>query len=252
MALKYTIIGHEMQGIVLSLEPGQAVRSEAGAMLLMTSGIEMQTNATGGMWKSLKRSVAGESFFLTSFKNSGQAPAQVAMSSPYPGKIIPIKPKDFGGEFLCQRDAFLCSEENVNVDIAFTKKIGAGLFGGEGFILQKLTGDGEAFIHSGGTEMKIDLHEGEELRVDTGCIIGFSSTVQYDIKFTGGFKNTLFGGEGLFLATLKGPGTVYIQTMPFSKLVGRINAVSAGSGSQRGGGVNGVLGVVNALTDSSR
>ena len=250
MTLQYSIVGQETQGLIISLAPNQSVRSEAGAMLLMTDGIEMQTKATGGAWKSLKRTMAGESFFLTTFKNNNPSPAQVIMSAPYPGKIISIKPNDFGGEFICQRDAFLCAEESINVDISFSKKIGAGFFGGEGFILQKISGEGEALIHSGGTEIKIELQAGEKLRVDTGCIVGFASSVSYDIQFTGGFKNTLFGGEGLFLATLTGPGTVYIQTMPFSKLADRLSA--AHRGAQAGGNSKGILGVVNAITDSSR
>jgi uncharacterized protein (TIGR00266 family) len=212
--------------VEIELDPGEACRAEAGAMMYMEPGIEMQTGTDGGIFKGLSRMITGESFFITSFMYSGQGKGHVAFGAPYPGKIIPLELSEFGGEFVCQKDAFLCAAQGVEIEIAFTKKIGAGLFGGEGFILQRLKGDGRAFLHAGGTIIAKDLQAGETLRVDTGCLVGLQNSVDYDIQFVGGFKNALFGGEGLFIAKLTGPGRVYLQSLPFSRLADRVMAAA--------------------------
>ncbi len=224
--IDYKIIGDDMQLVEIELDPGEGVRAEAGAMTYMEQGIEMQTGADGGLFKGFKRMLTGESFFITTFMYNGRGKGHVAFGAPYPGKIIPLEIGQLGGQFLCQKDAFLCAAKGVDIEIAFTKRIGAGLFGGEGFILQRLEGDGLAFVHAGGTIVKKELASGERLRVDTGCLVAFSPTVDYDIQFIGGFKNALFGGEGVFLANLTGPGTVYLQSLPFSRLADRIFAAS--------------------------
>ncbi len=218
----YKIYGDDMQIVEIELDHGEGIRAETGAMMYMEDGIEMQTSTGGGMFSGFKRMITGESFFITTFLYHGQGKGHVAFGAPYPGKIIPIELSDYNGEFICQKDAFLCAASGVDIDIAFTKKLGAGFFGGEGFILQRLHGFGKSFIHAGGTIIRKDLQHGERLRVDTGCLVGLASTVDYDIQFIGGFKNALFGGEGLFLAVLKGPGTVFLQSLPFSRLADRI------------------------------
>ena len=247
--IDYTLHGDDMQIVEIELDPGEAVRAEAGAMLYMDGPIQMDTGTGGGFMKGLKRRITGESFFITSFENQGREKARVAFSAPYPGKVIPIELSDFGGQFLCQKDTFLCAAQGIEIEVAFTKKIGAGLFGGEGFILQRLTGDGLAFAHAGGTVIERDLARGETLRVDTGCLVAFDTEVDYDIEFQGGFKNALFGGEGLFLAKLEGPGKVYLQSLPFSRLADRIVAASRSYSSRgetnRGG--SGALGALGGL-----
>ncbi|MFW5987357.1 MAG: TIGR00266 family protein [Methanohalophilus sp.] len=243
--IDYDIIGNDMQLVEIELDPSESVRAEAGAMMYMGQDIKMQTSTGGGLFKGLKRMVTGESFFITSFTNEGDGKERVAFGAPYPGKIIPIDLAEVGGSFLCQKDAFLCAAKGIEVGIAFSKKIGAGLFGGEGFILQRLEGDGLAFIHAGGTIIKKELAAGETMRVDTGCLVAFSESVNYDIKLIGGFRNALFGGEGVVLATVSGPGTVYLQSLPFSRLADRI-AAATGLGPERnrgeGGGLSGILG----------
>lgn len=224
--IDYQIYGDDMQLVEVELDPGETVRAEAGCMMFMEDGIQMQTSTGGGLFKGLKRMVTGESFFITSFMNGGQGKRHVGFAAPYPGKIIPINLLEHNGQFMCQKDAFLCAAAGIEIEIAFTKKIGAGLFGGEGFILQKLTGDGLAFVHVGGTVIERVLKPGENLRVDTGCLAAFETTVSYDIQSVGGFKNALFGGEGVFLALLSGPGKVYLQTLPFSRLADRVVAAS--------------------------
>ena len=224
--IDYKIHGDDMQLVEIELDPGEGVRAEAGAMMYMGPEIEMQTSTGGGMFKGFKRMVTGESFFITTFLHNGAGKGHVAFGAPYPGKIIPLDLGKLGGTFLCQKDAFLCAARGIEIEVAFTKKIGAGLFGGEGFILQRLEGSGRAFIHAGGTIIKRDLARGERLRVDTGCLVAFSPTLSYDIQFIGGFKNALFGGEGLFLAQLTGPGPVYLQSLPFSRLADRIFAAA--------------------------
>jgi uncharacterized protein (TIGR00266 family) len=225
--IDYRIHGDDMQLVEVELDPGEGVRAEAGAMMYMGEGIEIQTTTGGGIFQGFKRMLTGESFFITTFLNNGRGKQTVAFAAPYPGKIIPLDLGQLGGEFLCQKDAFLCAARGIEIGVAFTKKIGAGLFGGEGFILQRLEGDGLAFIHAGGTIIRRDLARGETLRVDTGCLVAFSPQVTYDIQFIGGFRNALFGGEGLFLARLTGPGTVYLQSLPFSRLADRIFAAAS-------------------------
>lgn len=236
--IDYRIYGDDMQMVEIELDPGEGVRAEAGMMMFMEDGIQMQTSTGGGIFSGLKRMVTGESFFITSFVNGGRQKSHVGFAAPYPGKIIALDLGKLGGSFLCQKDSFLCSANGVDIDVAFTRKIGAGLFGGEGFILQRLSGDGMAFIHSGGTIVEKNLASGESLRVDAGCLVGFAPTVDYDIEFVGGFKNVLFGGEGIFLARMTGPGLVYLQTLPFSRMADRIVAASKGSREQGGSAIN--------------
>ncbi|MCL0072530.1 TIGR00266 family protein [Thermodesulfovibrionales bacterium] len=224
--IDYKIIGNDMQIVEIELDPGEGVRAEAGAMMYMTSGIEMQTSSGGGLFKGFKRMIAGESFFITAFLHNGRGKGHVAFGAPYPGRVIPLDLSRLGGEFLCQKDAFLCAAQGIEIEAAFTKKIGAGLFGGEGFILQRLVGSGMAFVHAGGTIIKKELQANETLRIDTGCVVAFSTSVKYDIQFVGGFRNTLFGGEGMFFTKMTGPGTVYLQSLPFSRLADRITAAS--------------------------
>lgn len=248
--IDYQIHGDDMQIVEIELDPQEGVRAEVGAMMYMENGIEMQTTTGGGLFKGFKRMLTGDGFFISTFLNNGSGKQHVAFGAPYPGKIIPVELKEFGGEFLCQKDGFLCAANGIDIDVAFTKRIGAGLFGGEGFILQRLSGDGMAFIHAGGTIIRKELKEGENLRVDTGCLVAFEPSVDYDIKFIGGFKNSLFGGEGLFLAHLQGPGLVYLQSLPFSRLADRIMAAakwqnrgeSKGAAGIGGGLLGGILG----------
>ena len=222
--IEYKIYGDDMQAVEIQLDPGEGVRAEAGAMMFMEEGIVMQTSTGGGLFKGFKRMLTGTSFFITTFLYEGFGQGHVTFSAPYPGKIIPLSLDDLGGRFLCQKDSFLCAANGVEIEVAFTKRIGAGLFGGEGFILQRLQGSGLAFVHAGGAIIRRELKAGERLRVDTGCLVAFSESVDYDIQFVGGFKNALFGGEGLFLASLTGPGLVYMQTLPFARLADRILA----------------------------
>lgn len=222
--IDYQIYGSDLQLVEIELDPREGVRAEVGTMTYMESGITMETTSGGGLFAGFKRMLTGEGFFITTFINEGRKKARVGFAAPYPGKVVPVDLAEVGGRFLCEKDAFLCAAKGIDINVAFTKKLGAGFFGGEGFILQELRGDGLAFIHAGGTLIAKQLDIGDELKVDTGCIVGFSPTVDYDIKFVGGFRNALFGGEGLFLASLKGPGLVYLQSLPLSKLVERIQA----------------------------
>jgi uncharacterized protein (TIGR00266 family) len=232
--IDYKIIGDDMQIVEIELDRNEGVRAEVGAMMYMEEGIEMNTGTGGGIFKGFKRMLTGDGFFITSFVHAGRQPkAHVAFGAPFPGKIIPLDLAAMGGEFLVQRDGFLCAAQGVDIDIAFTKRIGAGFFGGEGFILQRLTGDGLAFVHAGGTIVEKYLKPGERLRVDTGCLVALAPSVDYDIQFIGGFKNAIFGGEGLFLASLTGPGVVYLQSLPFSRLADRIIS-SSRFGKSRG------------------
>lgn len=232
--IDYKIIGDDLQLIEIELDPGEGVRAEAGTMTYMEDNINMETNtAGGGLLGGFKRMFVGESFFITTFSNQGNSKSRVGFSAPYPGKIIPVDLTAYPNGFICQKDSYLCSAKGIDINVTFTKKLGAGFFGGEGFILQKLTGQGMAFIHAGGTIIEKRLKQGETLRVDTGSIVGFEPSVSYDIQFIGGFKNVLFGKEGLFLATLSGPGIVYIQSLPISKLAERIGA-SFGSSREQG------------------
>ena len=247
----YEIFGDDMQIVEVELDPGEVVIAEAGAMNYMEDGITFDTkmgdgsSANDGILDSIfnvgKRVLTGESIFMTHFENSGAGKKRVAFAAPYPGKIIPIELTEMGGELMCQKDAFLCAALGTSLDIAFHKRLGAGFFGGEGFILQRLRGDGRAFIHIGGTVIKRELNN-ETLRVDTGCIAAFTSGIDYDIERSGGLKSMIFGGEGLFLATLQGTGTVYLQSLPFSRLAGRIMQAASPGGSKGEGSVLGGLG----------
>lgn len=243
-AIEYRVVGDDMQLVEVALDPGETVRAEAGAMLYMTSGVEIQTTTGGGVFRGLKRVFAGETFFITSFLNSGSGKGVVAFAAPYPGKVIPLDLADYGGRFLVQRDGFLAAARGIEIEVAFTKRLGAGLFGGEGFILQRLVGDGLAFVHAGGTVVRRELGPDETLRVDTGCLVALADTVDYDIQLIGGVRNALFGGEGLFLATISGPGTVFLQSLPFSRLADRV--MQAARFTQKGEkkGVGGIGGDV--------
>ena len=229
--IDYEILGDDMQIVEIELDPGETVIAEAGAMNYMEEGIVFEakmgdgSNVRQGFWDMAvgagKRLLTGESLFMTHFTNRGSGKRTVAFAAPYPGKIVPIDLSAVGGEFICQRDAFLCSAFGTTIDIALTRRLGTGLFGGEGFILQRLRGTGRTFIHAGGTVVQKDLR-GETLRVDTGCLAGFTSGIDYNIEQAGNLKSMLFGGEGLFLATLRGNGTVYLQSLPFSRLARRV------------------------------
>jgi uncharacterized protein (TIGR00266 family) len=224
--IDYQIFGDDLQLVEIELDPDEGVRAEAGTMTYMEDGIQMQTGTGGGIFKGLQRAITGESFFITTFLNTGSVKQRAAFAAPYPGKIIPLALEDFGGAIICQKDSFLCAAQGIEIEIAFTKRLGAGIFGGEGFILQRLKGPGMTFVHAGGTVIEKDLAAGESLRVDTGCLVAFSESVDYDIKFIGGFTNALFGGEGLFLTSLSGPGKVYLQSLPFSRLADRVLAAA--------------------------
>jgi uncharacterized protein (TIGR00266 family) len=261
--IDYHIFGEEMQYVEIELDPQEIVVAEAGSFMMMDNGIQMETifgdgsdQQQSGLFGKLlsagKRVLTGESLFMTAYLNQNNTKSKVSFASPYPGKIVAIDLMQFGGKFICQKDSFLCAAKGVSVGIEFSKKLGRGLFGGEGFIMQKLEGDGMAFVHSGGTLAKRELASGEVLKVDTGCIVGFSKEVDYDIEFIGGIKNTIFGGEGMFYATLRGPGTVYIQSLPFSRLADRIiaSAPKAGGSSREQGSLLGGLG--NLLDGDNR
>jgi len=250
--IDFKIIGHDMQFVEIELDPMEAVIAEAGAMMYMDNKIKMQTifgdGSQNGILSSLisagKRLLVGESLFMTVFQNEGSTKHVVAFAAPYPGKIIPVRLTEVGGTLIVQKDAFLCAAKGVTISVAFQKRIGAGLFGGEGFIMEKLTGDGWVFIHAGGALLERELAADETIKVDTGCIVGFQPSVDYDISFIGGIKSAIFGGEGLFFATLKGPGKVYLQSLPLSRLADRLiaSAPAAGGKAREEGSVLGKLG----------
>lgn len=256
--IDYKIHGDDMQFVEIELDPAEAVVAEAGSMMFMDDSIAMETifgdgskqnsGFMGALLGAGKRLLTGESLFMTVFQNQGAGKRRVAFGAPYPGKIVPVNLRDLGGELIAQKDAFLCAAKGVSVGIAFQKRIGAGLFGGEGFIMERLTGDGLAFIHAGGTLYERTLAPGEVLRVDTGCIVGFQPTVDYDIQFVGGIKTALFGGEGLFFATLRGPGRIWLQSLPFSRLADRIIAAAPRAGG-RGREEGSVLGGLGRILD---
>jgi uncharacterized protein (TIGR00266 family) len=230
--IDYKIFGEEMQYVEVELDPSETAIAEAGSFMMMDDGVQMQTifgdgsgqdkGALGKLFSAGKRLLTGESLFMTAFTNASNEKKRVSFASPYPGKIIPLDLQELDGRIICQKDAFLCAAKGVNVGIAFQRKLGTGLFGGEGFIMQKLEGDGMAFVHAGGHVFERYLTPGETLKIDTGCVVAFKQTIDYDIQFVGGIKNAIFGGEGLFFATLKGPGKVWIQTLPISRLASRI------------------------------
>jgi uncharacterized protein (TIGR00266 family) len=255
----FRILGGEMQFVEVELDPGESAVAEAGSMMFMTDGIQMETifgdgsqqqrsGVMGALMGAGKRLITGESLFMTVFTNGGAGKQQVAFAAPYPGKILAMDLKQLGGELVCQKDSFLCAARGVSIGIAFQRKIGVGLFGGEGFIMQRLQGDGLAFVHAGGTVHPVELQAGQTLRVDTGCLVALQPTVGYDIQFVGKIKTALFGGEGLFFATLTGPGRVWLQSLPFSRMADRIyKAAPAAGGSRREGGS--ILGGLGDLLD---
>jgi len=256
--IDYHIYGEEMQYVEIELDPQEVVVAEAGSFMMMDNGIKMETifgdgsKQEGGIFGKLlsagKRVLTGESLFMTAYQNIDMGKRKVSFASPYPGKIVAIDLMKYGGKFVCQKDAFLCAAKGVSIGIDFSKKLGRGLFGGEGFIMQKLEGDGMAFVHAGGTLARKELQPGEVLKVDTGCIVGFTKDVDYDIEFVGGIKNTIFGGEGVFFATLRGPGVAYIQSLPFSRLADRvIQAAPQMGGKDKGEGS--LLGGLGNLLD---
>lgn len=250
----YEIHGDDMQYVEIELDPQEAAVAEAGAMMYMDDGIAMSTifgdgsaqqrGFLGALMGAGKRLLTGESLFTTVFQNQGVGKKRVAFGAPYPGKIIPLHLAEMGGELIAQKDAFLCAAKGVSLGIAFQKKLGVGFFGGEGFIMERLTGDGWAFIHAGGALMTRELAPGEVLRVDTGCVTAYQPSVDFDIQFVGGLKSALFGGEGMFFATLRGPGRIWLQSLPLSRLADRLVAASprAGGGRREEGSVLGGLG----------
>lgn len=262
--IDYVLYGDDMQLVEIELDPSESVIAEAGAMTYMDKNIKMETIFGDGSGKddnkgfmgklasAGKRALTGESLFMTSFQNVGYEKAHVAFAAPFPGKIIPVELKEFGESLICQKSAFLCAAKGVSIGIHFQKKIGVGFFGGEGFIMQKLTGDGLVFLHAGGTIIKKELKAGEMLRLDTGCLVAISETVNYDVQFAGDIKSGIFGGEGLFLATVQGPGHVWLQSLPFSRLADRISSAHGShQGENKGfnnplgeitGGIGGALG----------
>jgi uncharacterized protein (TIGR00266 family) len=241
--IDFRILGEEMQCVEIELDPQETAIGESGSFMMMDREIQMETifgdgtQQTGGFLGKLmsagKRVLTGESLFMTAFTNAGNGKKKVTFAAPYPGKIIPMDLYRHNGKIICQKDAFLCAAKGVSVGIEFQRKLGTGLFGGEGFIMQKLEGDGMAFVHAGGHVIERELQAGEMLKIDTGCIVAFTQTVDYDIQFVGGIKNTIFGGEGLFFATLQGPGKVWIQSLPISRLASRIIAYGGIGGRRR-------------------
>jgi uncharacterized protein (TIGR00266 family) len=253
--IDFRIFGEEMQCVEIELDPQETVVAESGAFMYMDDGIKMETifgdgsKSGGGFFDKLigagKRLLTGESLFMTAFTHTTAGKAKVAFASPYPGKIIPLDLQQLGGKIVCQKDAFLCAAKGVSVGIEWQKKLGTGLFGGEGFIMQKVEGDGLAFCHAGGHIIERELRAGETLRIDTGCVVAYTKDVDFDIQFVGGVKNTLFGGEGVFFAVLKGPGKVWLQTLPISRLASRILSYSSGGRKEEGS----ILGGLGNLLD---
>ena len=254
----YKVFGDDMQFVEIELDPGEATVAEAGGMMYMEDGIEMETvfgdgsqqqsGFVGALIGAGKRLLVGESLFMTVFLNKSSQKKRVAFGAPYPGKIVPVHLAEIGGELIAQKDSFLAAAKGVSIGIAFQRRLGVGLFGGEGFIMERLQGDGWVFVHAGGMLMERTLAPGELLRVDTGCIVAFQPTVDYDIQFVGKIKSALFGGEGLFFATLRGPGRIWLQSLPFSRLAGRIVAAAPGLG--RGGREEGsILGKLGNIID---
>jgi uncharacterized protein (TIGR00266 family) len=257
----FQVFGDDLQFVEVELDPGEAALAEAGGMMYMDDGIAMETifgdgsqpssGVMGALMGAGKRLLTGESLFMTVFQNTGTGKRRVAFGAPYPGKIVPVDLSELGGELIAQKDSFLAGAKGVSIGIAFQKRIGAGLFGGEGFIMQRLQGDGLVFLHAGGTLMERVLNPGEVLRVDTGCIVAFQPSVDYDIQFVGKIKSALFGGEGLFFATLRGPGKVWLQSLPLSRLADRIYAAAPKAGG-RGREEGSLLGGLGRILDGDR
>jgi uncharacterized protein (TIGR00266 family) len=256
--IDYCILGNEMQCVEIELDPQESVIAEPGSFMMMDNSIQMQTvfgdgstkesGIMGKLFSAGKRLLTGENLFMTIYTNMGSGKRKVSFASPYPGKIIPLDLSEMGGKVICQKDSFLCAAKGVSVGIEFQRKLGTGLFGGEGFIMQKLEGDGLSFVHAGGHIVERTLVHGEMLKVDTGCIVAFSQTIDYDIQFVGGIKNTLFGGEGVFFATLSGPGKVWIQSLPVSRLASRIMQYGTFNRKEEGS----ILGGLGNLLDGDR
>ena len=255
--IDYKLIGDDMQAVIVTLDPNETVVAEAGAMMYMQDDIAMNTTLDpsgsgtgimGRLLKGAKRALAGDSFFITTFTNEGARRRDVAFAAPFPGKILAVDLRAWGGKLIAQKDSFLCAAFGIEISIAFNRRIGAGFFGGEGFILQKLIGDGLAFLHASGTLAEIKLAAGETLRVDTGCLVAMEESVDYDIQMVPGIKTALFGGEGLFFVKLTGPGRVVLQTLPFSRLADRIIAAAPRVGGKRVG-EGSLLGGIGGLLD---
>lgn len=253
--IDYHIYGEEMQFVEIELDPMETVIAEAGSFMMMDDGIEMATifgdgshSEGSGLWGKLlsagKRLVTGESLFMTAYTHAGEGKKRASFAAPYPGKIIPMDLSQLDGKIICQKDAFLCAAKGVSVGIEFSQKLGRGFFGGEGFIMQKLEGDGMAFVHAGGSIIEKKLELGEVLKIDTGCLVAFTRDVDYDIEMVRGVRNMIFGGEGIFFARLEGPGTVWIQSLPFSRLADRVLQASRhyGKGGKDEGSILGTLG----------
>ncbi|WP_025688845.1 TIGR00266 family protein [Paenibacillus zanthoxyli] len=254
--IDYVIMGEEMQCVEVQLDPGESVIAEAGSFMMMDPEIRMETifgdgsssgQGGGGLMGKLmgagKRVLTGESLFMTVFTHGGgYGRKSVTFAAPYPGKIIPLDLLQYGGKIICQKDAFLCAAKGVSIGIEFQRRLGAGFFGGEGFIMQKLEGDGLAFVHSGGYVMEKTLQPGEVIRLDTGCLVAMTSSVDYDIEMVKGIKSALFGGEGLFFATLRGPGKIWVQSLPFNRMADRILSAARGTGRKEEGSILGGLG----------
>ncbi|MDA3128532.1 TIGR00266 family protein [Aliibacillus thermotolerans] len=246
--IDYHLHGDDMQFVEIELDPMETVIAEAGSLMMMEDHIRMETifgdgsknsNLSGFVGKLIgagKRVITGESLFMTAFTNEGTGKKHVSFASPYPGKIVPLDLSELGGKIICQKDSFLAAAKGVSIGVEFQRKLGAGFFGGEGFIMQKIEGDGMAFVHAGGTIHQKELEVGETLRVDTGCLVAMTGQVDYNIEFVGGIKTALFGGEGVFFATLRGPGTVWIQSLPFSRLASRVFAALPEKGGSKGEG----------------
>ena len=259
--IDYQICGHEMQFVEIELDPGESAIAEAGAMMFKDACIQMDTafgdgsKASSGFFGKIgaagRRLVTGENLFITVFSHQGQGKARVAFAAPYPGTILPFHLAEMGGQIIAQKDSFLCAARGVSIGIFFQRKIMTGLFGGEGFVMQKLDGDGLAFVHAGGTLAERTLAPGEVLRVDTGCVVGFQPSIDFDIQYVGKLKSAIFGGEGLFFATLRGPGKVWLQSLPISRLAGRVLAYAPrASGGREEGSILGILG--NVLDGDNR
>ncbi|MGE7773698.1 TIGR00266 family protein [Chitinophaga caseinilytica] len=253
--IDYKIHGEEMQIVEIELDPNESAVAESGSFMMMDQEIKMETlfgdgsGAKQGIFGKLmsagKRLITGESLFITCFTNVGNGKKRVSFASPYPGKIIPMDLRLLGGKVICQKDAFLCAARGVNVGIEFQRKLGTGIFGGEGFIMQKLEGDGLAFVHAGGYVIEKELAPGEVLKVDTGCVVAYTQQVDFDIEFVRGVKNMVFGGEGLFFAVLRGPGKVWLQSLPISRLASRVLAYGTGARKEEGS----ILGGLGNLLD---
>jgi len=254
--IDYKIFGEELQYVEVELDPGETAVAEPGAFMMMDDGITMQTifgdgsqqkdnSIMGELFSAGKRLLVGENLFMTAFTNTGSGKKRISFAAPYTGKVVALNLLELGGKIIAQKDAFLCAAKGVSIGIEFQRKLGTGLFGGEGFIMEKIEGDGMAFLHAGGYVQEKDLQPGELLKIDTGCIVGFTSSVNYDIQFIGGIKNSIFGGEGLFFATLCGPGKVWIQSLPISRLASRILSFATYNRKEEGS----ILGRIGNMID---